>query len=221
MHASLIQFVKFVLDFMKTNAMKVSRQHDTALIAIGQVLIEPDVLSATFRCDVKKCKGACCLAGEKGAPVLSKEVEQIEQNLEAVKKYLPEKNLQVIEREGIYEAYRGDLYLTTVEGRECVFAKLNEEGAAECMLERAFENGETDFQKPISCHLYPIRVRARLGTDYLVYSQIPECESGRACGAAQNVVMVEFLAPALQRKYGEAWTEQLLGYARSRRSSQH
>jgi hypothetical protein len=201
--------------------MKSSRQQDIALIAIGQVLIEPDVLSARFRCDVKQCKGACCVAGEKGAPVLSAEVEQIEKNLEAVKKYLPEKNLQVIEKEGIYEAYRGDLYLTTVEGRECVFAKINEEGVAECMLERAFEKGETDFQKPISCHLYPIRVRARLGTDYLVYSQIPECESGRACGAAQNVAMIEFLKSALERKYGKKWTEQLLHYARSQRPAQH
>ncbi len=206
---------------MKANAMKTSCQQDIALVAIGQVLIEPDVLSAMFRCDVKRCKGMCCVAGEKGAPVLSKEVEQIEKNLEAVKKYLPEKNRQVIEREGIYEAYRGDLYLMTVEGRECVFAKINEEGVAECMLERAFEKGETDFQKPISCHLYPIRVRAHLGTDYLVYSQIPECESGRECGATQNVTMVEFLKPALERKYGKKWTAQLLHYARSRRLAQH
>ncbi|MFN3426523.1 MAG: DUF3109 family protein [Candidatus Thermochlorobacter sp.] len=197
--------------------MKTSPKEDVALIAIGSVLIEPEVIAAKFRCDLKVCKGACCVVGEKGAPVLSQEVEQIEKNLDKVKKYLPEKNRKIVETEGIYEAYRGDLYLMTVEGRECVFANINENGIAECMLEHAFEQGETDFQKPISCHLYPIRVRARLGTDYLVYSQIPECEGGRACGAAQGVPMVEFLVSALRRKYGEEWTEKLLDYARFKR----
>lgn len=197
--------------------MKLSPKEDAALIAIGNVLIEPEVLAAKFRCDVKVCRGACCVAGEKGAPVSSQEVEQIEKNWDAVKKYLPKKNREIVETQGVYEAYRGDLYLMTVEGRECVFAKFDETGVAECMLERAFERGETDFQKPMSCHLYPIRVRARLGTDYLVYSQIPECEGGRACGATQDVPMVEFLAPALRRKYGDEWTEKLLQYARFKR----
>lgn len=156
------------------------------------------------------------MAGEKGAPVLSKEIEQIEANLEAIKPLLPEKNVETLETKGIYEVYRGELYLQTVEGKECVFARLEEDGTARCVLEYAFEQGVSSFQKPLSCHLYPIRVRARLGTDYLVYSQIPECEGGRACGASQNVPLIEFVAPALERRYGKKWTAQLQAFARSK-----
>ncbi|MCS7012197.1 MAG: DUF3109 family protein [Chloroherpetonaceae bacterium] len=196
--------------------MKSSPNQDVALVAIGEVLIEPDVLTAQFCCDVRICKGACCVSGEKGAPVLSKEIEQIEANLEAVKPFLPEKNLEVLSKKGIYEVYRGELYLQTVDGQECVFAKLEADGTARCMLEYAFEQGVSNFQKPISCHLYPIRVRARLGTDYLIYSQIPECEGGRVHGAALHKPLIEFVRPALERLYGKNWAEKLLRFAQSK-----
>ncbi len=151
--------------------------------------------------------------------ISSNEASAIEQALDKVKKYLPEKNLSVLDSDGIYEMYQGQLYLNTVGGRECLFASFDEHGIAKCNLERAYLNGETNFRKPVSCHLYPIRVQQKLGMDYLIYSQIPECEGGRRCGAAEAVPLYEFVAPALERRFGKAWLEKFLSHARSSRAS--
>lgn len=186
-----------------------------SLVSIGHVLIESQVTSEFFRCDLEQCKGACCVEGELGAPVTSDEIEAIERNLEKIKSYLPQVNLDAIERYGIYEAYRGDLYLTAVSGKECVFASADEKGVVVCNIEKAYYDQKSDFLKPISCHLFPIRVRRKYGMDHLVYVQIPECEGSRKCGKTEKVWLYEFLAPALRRKYGEDWTENFLAYCRS------
>ncbi len=190
-----------------------------SLLVIDNVMINSDVLTAMFRCDVSVCKGACCVEGERGAMISSDEVGAIEQVLDTVKKYLPEKNLSVLDSDGIYETYQGELYLNTVGGRECVFASFDARSVAQCNLERAYLNGETTFRKPVSCHLYPIRVQRKLGMEYLVYSQIPECEGGRRCGAAEGVPLYEFVAPALERRFGRPWLEKFLSHARSSRAS--
>lgn len=183
------------------------------MIAIDGVLIEADVLQAKFRCDVAQCKGACCVVGELGAPVTMEEVEIIQSILDKVKPLLPEANCKTIEQKGIYEVYQGSLFLTTVEGRECVFATIDEQGIATCGLEKLYWSGESKFQKPISCHLFPIRIRRRLGMEALVYMQIEECAAGRACGANENVKLYDFLTPALERKYGKKWVKALRMFA--------
>lgn len=187
-----------------------------SVISIGHVLIEPQVINEFFRCDLVQCKGACCVEGELGAPVTAVEVEAIERNLEKIKPYLPQANLDAIEELGIYEGYRGDLYLTAVSGKECVFAAADENGVVVCNIEKAYYDKKSDFLKPVSCHLFPIRVRRKYGMDQLIYMQIPECASGRDCGAAEKVRLYEFLAPALRRKYGEEWTESFLQYCKSK-----
>lgn len=186
-----------------------------SLVSIGHVLIEPQVISEFFRCDLHQCKGACCVEGELGAPVTSDEVEAIERNFEKIKPYLPAANLKAISKAGIYEAYKGDLYLTTVSGKECVFASSDENGVVVCNIEKAFYDKNSDFLKPVSCHLFPIRVRRKFGMDHLVYVQIPECLTARQCGNAEQVPVYEFLAPALRRKYGDEWTEEFLAYCRT------
>jgi hypothetical protein len=180
------------------------------MIVVNGVVVDDDVLRAKFRCDVERCKGACCVVGDLGAPVTSDEVEIIESLLDKIKPFLPEANQKTIEAKGIYEAHHGSLFLTTVEGRECVFATIDEKGIATCNLEKLYLNGESKFQKPLSCHLFPIRVRQRFGMEALVYMQIEECEAGRACGANENITLYEFLAPALERKYGTNWAKAFL-----------
>lgn len=180
------------------------------MIVVNGVVVDDDVLRAKFRCDVERCKGACCVVGELGAPVTSDEVEIIESLLDKIKPFLPKANQKTIEAKGIYEAHHGSLFLTTVDGRECVFATIDEKGIATCNLEKLYLNGESKFQKPLSCHLFPIRVRHRFGMEALVYMQIEECEAGRACGANENITLYEFLAPALERKYGTNWAKAFL-----------
>ncbi len=180
------------------------------MIVVDGVIVDDEVLRAKFRCDVERCKGACCVVGDLGAPVTSEEVDRIESLLDKVKPLLPEANRKTLDEKGIYEVHQGSLFLTTVEGRECVFATIDEKGIATCNLEKLYLNGGSDFRKPISCHLFPIRVRHRFGMEALVYMQIEECEAGRACGAKEHVNLYEFLAPALERKYGATWTKTLL-----------
>lgn len=190
------------------------------MIVINRVIIDEELLEAKFRCDLMRCKGACCVVGELGAPVTSEEVGIIELLLDKVTPYLPEANRKAIDRQGIYEAVHGDLFLTTVGGRECVFASIDEQGVAVCNLEKVYLSGESDFRKPISCHLFPIRVRKRLGMDELIYMQIEECQAGRACGANEKVYLYEFLAPALERKFGAQWTKAFLKMCRENKKTQ-
>jgi hypothetical protein len=186
-----------------------------SVVAIGHVLIESQIVSEFFRCDLGQCKGACCVEGELGAPVTSEEIEAIERNFERIKPYLPQANLDAIEKLGMYEAYRGDLYLTAVSGKECVFASADKNGVVGCNIEKAYYDERSDFLKPASCHLFPIRVRRKYGMDHLVYVEIPECAGAKQCGATEKVRLYEFLAPALRRKYGEEWTEKFLAYCRA------
>lgn len=189
------------------------------MIVIDDVIVDDETLRAKFRCDLERCKGACCVVGELGAPVASEEVERIEGLLDKVKPLLPEANRKTLETKGVYEAHQGSLFLATVDGRECVFASFDEKGIATCNLEKLYLNGESDFQKPISCHLFPIRVRRRLGMEALVYMQIDECEAGRQCGEKEKINLPEFLSPALERKYGAKWTNALLKAARENKKA--
>ncbi|MCS6989857.1 MAG: DUF3109 family protein [Chloroherpetonaceae bacterium] len=189
------------------------------MVVIDGVIVGDDVFEAEFRCDLARCKGACCVVGELGAPVSSEEVRIIESILDAVKPYLPEANRKAIERQGVCETHFGELFLATVEGRECAFATIDENGVATCNLERAYLDGKTTFRKPLSCHLFPIRVRKRLGMDALVYMRIDECEAGRRCGAKEKIKLGDFLAPALERKYGKQWLAAFLDECRKRQKT--
>jgi hypothetical protein len=185
------------------------------MIVIDEVLIDESVVEASFKCALSACKGACCVVGERGAPVTSDEVSEIEKVLPTVESRLPEQNRRAIHQHGFFESYQGDLYLSTVGGKECVFATIDVHGVATCELEQHYNETKSGFQKPISCHLFPVRVRKKFGREQLVYMQIPECESGRSCGAKENIPLYEFLATALERKFGSAWLKKFLNYCRN------
>lgn len=188
------------------------------MMVIDNVIVSDDVFEAEFQCDVARCKGACCVVGELGAPVSSEEVRQIESILDVVTPYLPEANRSAIERQGVCETHYGELFLSTVDGRECVFATIDENGIASCNLEKAYLDGKTTFRKPISCHLFPIRVRKRFGMDALVYMQIEECQAGRERGAKEKTKLCDFLAPALTRKCGDKWMTAFRNLRRERQA---
>ncbi|MDX2129895.1 MAG: DUF3109 family protein [Chloroherpetonaceae bacterium] len=176
-------------------------------IAYGEKLINPEILTSKFQCSLNHCKGACCVSGELGAPVTESEIAEIESILPKILPTLPHINRVTIEANGFFEQVQGELFLTAVSGRECVFAQIDESGIATCKLEEAFLRGETSFQKPLSCHLFPIRIKKKFGQDYLTYVQISECSSGRICGELEHRYLSDFLFTALKRKYGEAWAQ--------------
>ena len=171
---------------------------------VAEILVEDDIRGAEFCCDLPVCKGACCtLEGGRGAPLLEEEVGELLSALPAVRPMLPSRSLAVIDRHGAVDGAPGDRATMCVEEQECVFALL-EQGIARCALERAWLAGATAWRKPLSCHLFPIRLR-RTPSPHLRYEQIAECAPGRARGRAEGVHLAGFLREPLTRAFGDVW----------------
>ena len=179
------------------------------MFTIGEAVVDDEVRQASFCCDLQRCKGACCcIEGGRGAPLEDDEVLEIEKAYPVVKQYLKPESIRTIEDSGLYEGSPGSFATTCIERRECVFVYF-EDGIARCSFERAYNEGKIDWRKPISCHLFPIRIR-KFGRDFVRYEQIDECGPGRELGTQQEVKLYDFLKEPLTRKYGPAWYNKFL-----------
>ncbi len=187
------------------------------MIFIQDVVASDEIPQARFACDLGRCKGACCVVGEGGAPIEEAEVPKLAAAFEIVRSHLRAEAVQVAETRGLVESDEmGGLMITTApEGAECVFVVYDGD-IAKCAIEQAYHRGETDWPKPISCHLFPIRVRTWFGEPVLNYVQIPECEPGRRRGEAENIKLRDFLAGPLTRRFGEQWYREFLAVCRLR-----
>ena len=184
------------------------------MFIIGEAVIDDEVGKELFCCDVKKCKGACCtLPGGRGAPLEDDEVQEIRTAYPFAKQYLSQRNIDFIHAHGMVEGSSGGYATTCIDNRDCVFVYYDND-VARCALERANEEGLTGWRKPLSCHLFPIRVRS-FGKDSLRYDRIAECEPGRKRGEAEQVRVREFLKMPLVRKYGEQWYRSFLDYCQT------
>ncbi len=174
------------------------------MFVIGEAVIDDAIGRVSFRCDLAVCKGACCcIAGGRGAPLEDAEVQEIHRALPAVSRYLSEASLRTIDALGPVEGLSGDYATTCIDERECVFVTI-QDGIALCAFERACRDGAITWQKPLSCHLFPIRV-SRSDPRALRYEEIEECEGGRQCGRREQTPLHEFLREPLVRRYGQAW----------------
>ena len=178
------------------------------MVIVENTLIDDAVTSSAFCCDLKACKGVCCcLEGGRGAPLTDDEVQLIAEAFPAAREYLGARSLDVIARDGLVEGWAGSYATPCIDHRECVFVYFDD-GIARCAFERAYNEGKTRWRKPISCHLFPIRVR-HFGQTVLRYEQIPECLPAREHGAACNIPLVDFLRDPLIRAFGNSWYSQL------------
>lgn len=180
------------------------------MLVVRNTYISDDVMENFFVCDLEKCKGACCVEGHLGAPLEEEELPKIEAVYEKVKPYLTPEAIEVIDKEGLYiKDHEGDYSTTTINDRECVFAYYDDKGFLKCGIETAYLNGEIDFIKPISCHLYPIRITKLDIEEALNYHRwqicSPACDHGKALG----VPLYKFLKTPLVRRYGEDWYQEL------------
>ncbi len=179
------------------------------MFAVDHVLVSDAVLDAPFACHLGQCLGGCCVHGDHGAPLEADEREALEAALPIVRDKLRREALEAIARHGVWvEEESGHYGTTTVGGRECVFVTY-EKHVAKCALQEAHNAGRLDFEKPISCHLYPLRVETH-GTgddaiEVLNYEQIELCKPGIRHGGRTGVQLAEFLRKPLTRKYGPAW----------------
>jgi hypothetical protein len=174
------------------------------MFIVGRVVVDDAIRDTAFCCDPHVCKGACCcLPGGRGAPLEHNEVLEIEKAYPAVRRYLPEKSLAVIASGGLVDGQPGNYATRCVEDKECVFAYF-EDGIAMCSFESVYLEGASTWRKPISCHLFPVRVRT-FSEDFLHYEAIDECEGGRNRGTTREIRLHDFLKEPLVRKYGEDW----------------
>ncbi|MHB1688052.1 MAG: DUF3109 family protein [Ignavibacteriaceae bacterium] len=174
------------------------------LIHIEDILIRPEIAETKFACDLEKCKGACCtLESEYGAPLLEKEIKKIAGMLSQTKKYLSGESIKIIETDGFFENKDGEFLTRSVENKDCVFVYYENE-IAKCSIEKVFFEEGTDFRKPISCHLFPIRV-SKFGSDVLRYEKFSDCAPALENGEKNKIKLLDFCKDSLTRLYGKKW----------------
>ena len=176
-------------------------------------LISEELFEKRFVCDLNACKGACCEVGDGGAPVTAEEARLIEKHYEAIEPYMTVRGRNSVRKQGatsVVDPHDGELGTPLVqEYAECVYAKKDKAGQWKCGIEQAYYDGKIPFHKPISCHLYPIRVERTRYHDALNYHQWDICEPACSCGAKLDVPVFRFLKGPLTRAYGADWYEEL------------
>jgi hypothetical protein len=181
------------------------------MIAIDKTLISEDLIDKKFVCDLNACKGACCVAGDSGAPLEKEELQILDSILEDVKPYMVKKGIKAVEKFGSYVIDGDGDYTTTLvsPGAECAFVFFDENKIAKCAIEQAFYDGKVSWKKPISCHLYPVRITKHKDYDAVNYDKWSICKPACECGAKLDVPVYKFLKEPLIRKYGKEWFKQL------------
>jgi hypothetical protein len=174
------------------------------LISVQDKIVRSEIADTPFFCDLHKCKGACCTFESKfGAPLRTDEIGKIDEALNDIKPYLSERHVTEIEKFGYYDEIDGELLISSINKKDCVFVYY-ENDVARCSIEKAYIEKKTDFKKPISCHLFPIRI-TDFGGDVLRFEKFDECKSALEKGTAENVTVAEFCEEPLERLYGDTW----------------
>ncbi len=181
------------------------------MIVIGDTYISDDVIDEHFICDLQKCKGACCVEGDLGAPLEEDELPIIEEIYPIVSEYMSGEGKYFAEKDGKYILDdEGDYSTTTVNGKECVFAIYDNDGILKCAMEQAYLDGKTKYKKPISCHLYPIRIK-KYDKKYITvnYDRWSICSDACTLGKKLKVPVYKFLKDPLIRAFGNEWYNEL------------
>lgn len=177
------------------------------MFRVHDVILSEDIAVAKFACDISKCKGACCVVGDAGAPVSKDEIPVLKKAFKELKHRLSSEALKTAKKSGVVQGDGKTGYeLTCVENGECIFVEKRDDGTATCAIQNAYYNGEFNWEKPISCHLYPLRLKRISGFDYVNFEYIPElCSAGCQNGEENGTYLSDFLKTALVRRYGEQW----------------
>ena len=180
------------------------------MLAIQKSLVSLDLLERFFVCDLSACKGACCVKGDAGAPLTDEEINLLENIIDDILPYLDEEGKAMIAKKGVFEIdVDGDKGTALLENGRCAFSLVDENGMVSCGIEKAEKAGDINFKKPISCHLYPVRIAEHEAYDAVNYNKWDICKPACDCGAKLDVPLYKFLKDALTRKYGNEWYEEL------------
>jgi hypothetical protein len=187
------------------------------MLVVQGKIISDAIIEEQFMCNLEACKGACCWEGDYGAPLEMEELHILDQIYDRLKPYLSAEGKKIIEKEGTYTYYKAAKEYGTplINNGACVYMTYDQRGVAQCGIEQAYNDGEVDFKKPISCHLYPIRVSSDKNTDFeaLNYDRWDICSAACKKGAEHKMPVYRFAKAAIIRKYGADFYEELAAAA--------
>jgi Protein of unknown function (DUF3109) len=187
------------------------------MIKIGDVLLSDSVIEECFVCDLKICKGGCCVDGDAGAPLENEELQKLNEAYPVVKPLLSKEAVEIIEKNGkyVYDAEFG--WVTPIlDSGMCVYGRVDENGIVKCSLEQVYNEGSTNWKKPVSCHLFPIKVKKskKSKNDLVNYEPREElCKAACSLGKKQKIPVYVFLKEAIIRKYGKDFYKDLVASA--------
>jgi len=180
------------------------------MITVHNTLLSDDILKKNFVCELNQCKGACCVEGDAGAPLEPQELEILKDNYDKIKPYLTQEGIEVLEKIGTsVKDEEGDWTTPCIDGNKACAYVVYEKGIAQCGIEKAYTAGAIQFQKPISCHLYPIRITHYPEFEVLNYDRWHICSPACAFGDELKVPVYKFLKVPLIRKFGSEWFDDL------------
>lgn len=181
------------------------------MLVVGNSLVSEDLRDIHFSCDLACCKGQCCVEeGGYGAPLMEKELRIMKKLLPKIKKFLPKEAIEIIEKEGFYDKDADNEWCTkTIDKKDCVFTFKNENGDALCAFQALYLQNESDWIKPVSCHLYPIRVKDYGEFQTVNYEYWKICEDAIKKGEKDGIALYEYCKEPLIRRFSEKWYNEL------------
>ena len=180
------------------------------MIQIDDTLVSLDLIERSFLCDLSHCKGQCCVEGDSGAPLEPGEEEELKRVLPEIWNDLLPEARTVIQSQGVaYTDSDGDRVTSIVGDKNCVFTYYDTDGVCKCAIEKAYREGRVSFYKPISCHLYPVRITQYKTFQAVNYHRWDVCKAAELLGKKEQVPVYQFLKEPLIRKFGQAWYDAL------------
>lgn len=177
---------------------------------IQDTIVSLDILEKEFCCDLESCKGCCCIEGDAGAPLTDEEEKKLQAILPVLLPDMTKEARQAVEERGLsYFDPSGERVTQIVNDKDCVFARTDHNGWCYCLIEKAYNAGKIDFKKPISCHLYPIRLSEHPTFTAVEYHRWDICHCARVLGKKQHIPLYRFLREPLIRRFGQEWYDEL------------
>ncbi len=181
------------------------------MIIIDDKIISDDIYKVYFSCDLQKCKGACCIEGDAGASLEEEEISVLEDDIDYIKPFMTQEGIREVEKHGVFDYDdKGDYVTPLVSNLECAYVNYEGNDIAYCAIEKAWEAQKTGLRKPVSCHLYPLRIYKHRNYYALNYHRWNICKHALFKGRHEKLFLYFFLKDALIRKYGKEWYERLV-----------
>ena len=192
-----------------------------SLLQIEDTLVSLDVIEKKFVCDLQRCKGICCVHGDSGAPLEKGEAEQLKRRYPEIEPFLRQEGREAIRQQGTSMVdHEGDLVTPLIEGRECAYTFI-ENGIYKCAVEKAWKEKRIPFRKPISCHLFPVRLKKFRDLTAVNFEYWKDCKPALELGDATGTYVYEFLREALIRRFGKKWYLELTEVAKAYHKQYH